>query len=456
MKRTFVMALVAPLLLVAVSATSSAQGRPDFSGTWTFNPQLIPVSNRELAPLTTLIVKQTSAEISFEGRAFQQEQTPIVFRLDGSESVNNTEVGTTKGTAAWQGATLVITASRTFSSPLGDVTFDFKEAYSLADGALILERTETQGGKSLAFRPGSYKVAFTKGPYRQPPMPPNASTTPGPDGSCPRDAVLFRACAMEKFKTYKPRRGPDGKPDFEGYWQIAGALTGATPAQGIEAQPPNALWGGGRSMVVDPPDGTIPYQGWANKDREWRMRGQNAVLDTLVVSCLGGMPRTYTYAMNHWMRTKDAFVVTYEMHHEHRVIAMDGRPPLTANIGGLWRGSSRGRWEGDTLLVETNQFNGKTYVDMQFVPQSDATRLVERFMLIDDNLLYFEATIIDPRLYTRPWTMNGALRRNVQPRFEILESACHEDNREISAEGVLRSSDFERIRREAETRPHLR
>lgn len=186
------------------------------------------------------------------------------------------------------------------------------------------------------------------------------------------------------------------------------------------------------------------------------MRGENAILDPLVVSCNGGIPRTYTYSLNHWIRTKDAFLVLYEMHHDYRVIAMDGRPPLKANVGGLWRGSSRGRWEGDTLIVETQGFNGKSYVDMQFVPMSADARLVERFTRVADDIMLFEATITDPKLYTQSWTMVGPLRREAQPNFEILESACHEDNRQLSDEGVLRrTADLARIKREAESRSYL-
>jgi hypothetical protein len=209
-------------------------------------------------------------------------------------------------------------------------------------------------------------------------------------------------------------------------------------------------------MVIDPPDGVIPYQPWAKEDREWRMRAENAPLDTLVNSCLAGLPRIELYSQTQWIRTKDQFVVFYEFHHNYRFIKMNGEPPLDAKLGGLWAGSSRGHWEGNTLVVETTQYNGKEYVDMQFVPLSNVAHTVERYTRISDNLMYWEATITDPKVYTRPWTLNGVFKRNTAPNYQIFESACAEGNRESSPEGVYKSFDHERIRREAEERARAR
>jgi hypothetical protein len=431
-----------------------SQTHPDFSGQWYYDDQIIPVAdgNRTHTPVSSImIIKQTGDQISFEGKGFQQETPAVIFRLDGRESTTNNKVGTTIGTAKWDGSSLVLQGTRSFDTPTGPIKWDFKETYSLANGILTEERTENHAGKII-----NDKFAFTKEPYKQRPLPANTSTKPGPNGECPKDAVLFKACAMELAKTYKVPRTPEGEPDLSGYWAINGALTATAPAQGISAQPPNPLWGGGRSMVIDPADGTIPYQPWAEEDREWRMRGENAALDTLVQSCLAGLPRIETYSQSQWIRTKDQFVVFYEFHHNYRFIKMDNEPPLNAKIGGLWAGSSRGHWEGDTLVVVTNQQNGKEYVDMQFVPLSDAATVVERYTRVGDNLIYWEATITDPKVYTRPWTMNGALRRNNNPNYQILESACAEGNRESSAEGVYKSFDSARIKREAEERARAR
>lgn len=439
--------LIAPALLLG-------QAHPDFSGQWYYNDQIIPPpgGDRTRTPVSSiLVIKQTASQIGMEGRAFQQEQPPVVFRLDGRESTTNNKAGTTIGTATWQGSNLVIQGTHSFDTPSGPIKWNFKEVYSLSNGILTEDRTENREGKVTID-----KFAFSLEPYKQFPLPANTSTKPGPDGSCPKDAVLFKACAMELAKTYKAPKTPEGDPDLSGYWAMAGELTGTVPAQGIEAQPPNPLWGGGRSMVIDPPDGVIPYQPWAKEDREWRMRAENAPLDTLVNSCLAGLPRIELYSQTQWIRTKDQFVVFYEFHHNYRFIKMNGEPPLDAKLGGLWAGSSRGHWEGNTLVVETTQYNGKEYVDMQFVPLSNVAHTVERYTRISDNLMYWEATITDPKVYTRPWTLNGVFKRNTAPNYQIFESACAEGNRESSPEGVYKSFDHERIRREAEERARAR
>jgi len=444
----------AMLWFLTAPAVLFGQAHPDLSGQWYYDDQIIrPVGGlRQRAPVSSiLVIKQNADQISFEGRAFQQEQPPVVYRLDGRESTTFNKVLTTVGTATWEGQNLVLQGYRSFDTPSGPIRTDFKEVYSLADGVLTEDRTETRVGKSV-----NDKYAYTKEPYKQHPLPANTSTKPGPNGECPKDAVLFKACAMEMAKTYKAPRTPEGEPDLSGYWGMAGDLTGTAPAQGIEAQPSNPLWGGGRSMVIDPADGVIPYQPWAKEDREWRMRGENAPLDTLVESCLAGFPRIELYSQSQWMRTKDQFVVFYEFHHNYRFIKMNGEPPLDAKLGGLWAGSSRGHWEGETLVVETTQYNGKEYVDMAFIPLSDATRTVERYTRISDNLMYWEATITDPKVYSRPWTLNGVFRRNRAPNFQLMESACAEGNREASAVGVYKAFDSGRIKREAEERARAR
>ena len=93
---------------------------------------------------------------------------------------------------------------------------------------------------------------------------------------------------------------------------------------------------------------------------------------------------------------------------------------------------------------------------MQFVPLSNVAHTVERYTRISDNLMYWEATITDPKVYTRPWTLNGVFKRNTAPNYQIFESACAEGNRESSPEGVYKSFDHERIRREAEERARAR
>jgi hypothetical protein len=109
---------------------------------------------------------------------------------------------------------------------------------------------------------------------------------------------------------------------------------------------------------------------------------------------------------------------------------MNSRTHLTPNIR-LWMGDSIGYWEGDTLVVESTNFNGKTWLDMAANVVSDSLNVVERIWLIDENTMAYEATLTDPKVYTRPWTMAITIARNRDDGFEILEGACHEGNLDV-------------------------
>jgi hypothetical protein len=106
--------------------------------------------------------------------------------------------------------------------------------------------------------------------------------------------------------------------------------------------------------------------------------------------------------------------------HEYRIIPLDRRPPLAPGIL-LWAGDSRGRWEGETLVVETANFNGKG----GFQGSGAGLRLVERFTRVDANAIDYELTTSDPSSFTQPWTLQNTLRKIKGPIFEY---ACHEGN----------------------------
>ena len=94
----------------------------------------------------------------------------------------------------------------------------------------------------------------------------------------------------------------------------------------------------------------------------------------------------------------------------YRLIPTDGRPPISQNAK-FWFGTSRGHWEGDTLVVEVTGLNGKTWLDSTGQFYSENTRMVERWRLADANTIDYEITIEDPTIYTRPWKINFAKRR---------------------------------------------
>jgi hypothetical protein len=130
------------------------------------------------------------------------------------------------------------------------------------------------------------------------------------------------------------------------------------------------------------------------------------------------------------------------MIHEARVIPLDGKPRLGPSTRS-WDGESRGRWEGDTLVVETRNFNGKGWLAtnaasgrMRGIQLSQAARVLERLTRVSEDLIHYEATIDDPEVYTRPWTMAFPLNRD--ERYRIFEYACHEGNHAL--EHMLRNA----------------
>ena len=132
-------------------------------------------------------------------------------------------------------------------------------------------------------------------------------------------------------------------------------------------------------------------------------------------------------AGNQILQAPGYVAIRNEMIHETRIVPVDGRPHLSPHIR-TYMGDSRGRWEGDTLVVETTNFNGKTGVGSngRAIYTSEAVRLVERFTRVDADTLRYEVTIDDPKTWTRPWTVAFPLKRD--PSYYLFEYACHEGN----------------------------
>jgi len=142
------------------------------------------------------------------------------------------------------------------------------------------------------------------------------------------------------------------------------------------------------------------------------------------------------------VQTPGYVVIHHEMIHEARVIPVDGRPHVDKGVR-TWTGDPRGRWEGDTLVVETTNFNDKGWIAtngasarIRGVPHSDALRLVERFTRVDANTITYRVTVEDPNVFTKPWTVSIPLVRDDD--YRIFEYACHEGNKAI--EHILRAA----------------
>jgi hypothetical protein len=184
------------------------------------------------------------------------------------------------------------------------------------------------------------------------------------------------------------------------------------------------------SLVVDPPDGRIPAltaeaQKRAAARREMRERPAQGPEDRGVGErCILGfnagppmLPSAYNNNVQ-IVQTPGYVVLHNEMVHNARVVPLDGRPHGTVP---QWNGQSRGRWEGDTLVVETTKFKGET----AFQNSSEDLHLVERFTRVDADTLVYEFTVTDPATWTKPWTAQVPMMRTDDL---IYEYACHEAN----------------------------
>jgi hypothetical protein len=186
-------------------------------------------------------------------------------------------------------------------------------------------------------------------------------------------------------------------------------------------------------MVIDPPDGRVPeITADARARLQRQVRGSfgngpfNAPTDfTLYDRCITrGVPGSMfpaVYNANTRIVQGPGFVaITYEMIHETRIIPLDGRAHVASSIR-QYHGDSRGRWEGNTLVVDTRNFNGK----VNYRGAAENLRLIERFTRVGPNDLRYEVTVEDATTFAKPWT--AALNLKPQPE-EMFEYACHEGN----------------------------
>ena len=253
-----------------------------------------------------------------------------------------------------------------------------------------------------------------------------AAQAPATIAGCPLDPVKFHACALLKTKTFNPPRTADGRPDMSGYWDRA------FTSQDIEAHTAGFGTQAGPSLVIDPSDRRIPYQPWA---LELRKNMVDRFISPLASCFPPGVPRQAVAPAAHQIVQTPGYVLhLLEYSHSYRIIPTAAGPHAASAIK-LWQGDSRGRWEGNTLVVDVTNSNGLAWIDNAGNFFSDALHVVERFTLIDADTIHYEARMEDPDVYTRPWTMVSALTRNKDPGFELLEQACHEGNR--SVEGAL-------------------
>ncbi len=288
-------------------------------------------------------------------------------------------------------------------------------------------------------------------------------------------------------KAWRPPRTADGHPDFQGVWDFSTLTPLERPAEFADKaflteeeakqfeqrtmqrnnrdnrqQSPeadvsaayNEFWfnrgvqaarvnGKTRtSLILDPPDGKIPALTPEGQKRaaaradarrehpadgpEDRSLGERCLLFSAGPPMLSGPYNNYVQLF----QTRDHVVIFNEMIHDARIVPLDGRPHLAPGIRALL-GDSRGRWEGDTLIVETTNFTDKTTVR----GSGERLRLVERFTRADAGTLLYEFTVDDPASFTKPWTAVIPLAKTAD---QIFEYACHEGNYAMT--GILRGA----------------
>jgi hypothetical protein len=219
------------------------------------------------------------------------------------------------------------------------------------------------------------------------------------------------------------RRMPDGKPDLTGYYS---ANSGGAN-YGLERHDRDFLTPGTQGVVVEPPDGKLPYQDWARKERINREEPYRGYDDPTAHCFVAGVPRSMYTPSPYQILQPPGYIVMLFERMAWRQIPLDNRPHLPDNVR-LWQGDSVGRWEGDTLVIDTTNLTGKAWLNEVGDVLSYAAHVVERITPMDGDTLRYQATVTDPVVYTKPWTIQMTLRRQDD---ELLEIACREDNGDL-------------------------
>jgi hypothetical protein len=205
------------------------------------------------------------------------------------------------------------------------------------------------------------------------------------------------------------------KPDLSGIWQAVNTaawdLQDHTGALGL---PP------GQGVVEG---NEIPYQPWAAAKKQ-RNFANRKTADPAEANCfLPGVPRaTYLPYPFEIVQTPKLIAITYEFAHALREIPMDGS--AHSDLTDTWMGDSRGRWDGNTLVVDVTNFNDQTWFDQAGNFHSDALHVVERYTPAGKDHLLYEATIEDPKVFTRPWKISMPLYRRLEKNARLLEYEC--------------------------------
>jgi hypothetical protein len=230
--------------------------------------------------------------------------------------------------------------------------------------------------------------------------------------------IAAPAPAQQKTLEYKAPRTKDGQPNLQGVWSARNTAWGSVEhhggSHGIRA---------GSSVIVDPADGRIPYKEAALKQRDENFKNRKQA-DPLSKCYLPGVPRLmylpYPFQI---FQTREHIAIASEFAHTTRTVYLNGTKHYAD--AEFWMGDSRGSWDGDTLVIDAANFNGETWLDMSGNFHSPKMRVVERLTRVAPDEIRYEATITDPEVYTRPWTMRMPLYLHREPGAQLFEYECH-------------------------------
>jgi hypothetical protein len=288
-------------------------------------------------------------------------------------------------------------------------------------------------------------------------------------------AAAVSATLAAQTSSYKVPRTPDGHPDLQGFWtnstyvplerpagvtkdfytpeEMAAIIKRAAANESKQTTPGTtedvhydfSQFGLDRSqstltrnlrtsLIVDPPDGKLPPMTpeaikreadkaeAAKKVGRWDSAQSNQLDDRCLIMVGSGPPMMdAAYNSNyHIVQSRDYVMILVEMIHDARLIPLDGRPAPPSNVR-QWMGVSIGRWEGDTLVIETTNLNGKN----PFRGSTENMHVTERLTRVADDVIRYTFTVEDKSTWTRPWTGETPMQKTSGPLFE---HACHEGN----------------------------
>ena len=205
-------------------------------------------------------------------------------------------------------------------------------------------------------------------------------------------------------------RLPDGKPDLSGIWEPSA----------------NKYL---RDIAADLKVENVPFQPWAKALYDQRTDGSHSKEDPDANCLPQGVPKIDA-APAPWkiVQSPRQIVIVYEAFNLWRQLFLDGRE-LRKDVNPTWLGYSTGKWDGDTLIVDTKGFNGKLWLDQLGMPSTDALHVIERFRRKDFGHMDIRITIDDSKAFTKSWDVTEGV--HLLPETELLEFICNENNRDV-------------------------